>query len=151
MKDKLIQLKNLKTVQSVIIVILFIVFVGFFVYPKNLSRLPKDIDGASLVIASIQQSVNSDFKIHTIDQLFKNYSIPKENLERSYIIFFDYENDGKMDFVTAYTGNDLMMYVASSTSIIEKKPLNYLDDEIFRNGGKIYYRELDWDKIINEK
>jgi cell wall-associated NlpC family hydrolase len=114
-------------------------------------RLPKGIDGSYFVIDGIRKAINPDFKTCTADQLFKLYSIPTEELERGNVIFFDYENDGTIDYATTYLGNGNMIFASSSGAIGELKPFDYLDGEIRSRSGKIHYGQLDWQKISEAK
>jgi len=114
------------------------------------SRFPKGIDGSVPVIYGIRKAVNPNFKDYTADQLFKIYSTRSDTLSAGQLIFFDYENNGTMDYVATFTGDGLMTYASSSSSIVEKRPVNYLDDEISNRGGKIYYAQLNWAKMEEE-
>jgi hypothetical protein len=114
---------------------------------KNQSRLPKDIDGSILVIKGIRQTINPTFRACTADQLFKLYSTPIDQSTKGTLIFFDYDNNGTMDYVATNLGDGLMTYASSSSATIEEKPISYLGDEVLRNGGKMYYAQLNWAKI----
>ena len=115
------------------------------------SRLPKGIDGSVLIIEGIRKSANPNFGTYSADQLFKEYSIPASSSEIGGVIFFDYNNDGIMDYVATNLGNGLMTYAASSSSLVEAKPIDYLDSEVLGQGGKIYYMQLNWGKIVASK
>ena len=114
---------------------------------KNQSRLPKDIDGSILVIKGIRQTINPNFRDCAADQLFKLYSTPINQSTKGTLIFFDYDNNGTMDYVATNLGDGFMTYASSSSATVEEKLISYLGDEVLKNGGKMYYAQLNWAKI----
>jgi hypothetical protein len=114
---------------------------------KNQSKLPKDIDGSILVIKGIRQTVNPNFGDCTADQLFKLYSTPIDQSTKGTLIFFDYDNNGTMDYVATNLGDGFMTYASSSSATVEEKLISHLGDEVLKKGGKMYYAQLNWAKI----
>jgi len=52
-----------------------------------------------------------------------------------------------MDYVATNLGDGFMTYASSSSATVEEKPIDYLGDEVLKNGGKIVYAQLNWEKI----
>ena len=73
---------------------------------KMQSGVPKDIDGSLLVIEGIRQTINPKFRAYTADQLYKIYSTPVDQPTKGTLIFFDYDNDGIMDYVATNIGDE---------------------------------------------
>jgi RHS repeat-associated protein len=110
---------------------------------------PNSVDCSGAIIYGIRQSVDPNFGDHVASALFRNYSIPSDGTGIGTVIFYDYNSDHKIDHVTTYVGNSLIVQPSSGAGKVLLKAINYLDKYTLNQGGKIYYRQLDWQKIIS--
>lgn len=65
------------------------------------------------------------------------------------MIFYDYTSDGTIDHVTTILNPTQMLHPSQGAGILQIQPLNYLDNYTNERGGSIYFRELNWQLIIN--
>ena len=108
---------------------------------------PDKFDCSGAVVAGIR-SITSKFGDYTADQLFKKFSTDHGGKVRGSLIFYDYKGDGKIDHVTTILNESEMLHPSSGALKLQIKPINYLDKYTKDQGGKIYYRQINWDLII---
>ncbi len=76
--------------------------------------------------------------------MFKNYVIPSTSNDRGTLIFYDYTSDGKIDHVTTILNPKQILHPSSGDGELQIRPLNYLDSYTKKQGGRIYYRKINW-------
>jgi len=56
------------------------------------------------------------------------------------MIYFDYDNNGTMDYVATNLGDGFMTYASSSSATVEEKLVSYLGDEVLKTEEKCIMR-----------
>ncbi|MCX6718448.1 MAG: NlpC/P60 family protein [Candidatus Staskawiczbacteria bacterium] len=108
---------------------------------------PDSVDCSGAVIYGIRQSANPNFGDRGADDLYRNYSVSSDSRSRGTVTFYDYTSDGRIDHVTTNVGNGSMVNPLNPDTGVLLTPTNYQDDYTYKQGGSIYHRQLDWQKI----
>jgi RHS repeat-associated protein len=111
---------------------------------------PDAYDCSSTACYGIRTVANAKFGDYSADGLFRKFSIPSNSHSRGSVIFYDYTSDGRIDHVTTIINSKDMLHPSSGAGVLQIKPIHYLDNYTNKQGGIIYYREFNWQLIINK-
>jgi RHS repeat-associated protein len=110
---------------------------------------PHGFDCSGTVCFGIRQ-LAPEFIRTTADGLYRNYTVSSSSRGRGTLIFYDYKSDGKIDHVTTILNDTQMLHPSQSKGILELRPIDYLNNYTNKQGGSIYYREINWSIILKD-
>ena len=98
------------------------------------------------------RAITPNFPRLTANDIYNKYTIPANGQVPGTLIFYDYGSNGTMDHVATIVNSTQILHPSSGDGILEIQPIHYLDSYTTdtRNGA-IYYRQLNWDIILNTK
>ena len=119
-------------------------------YMATLAGVPYNILDCSGGVSKGIQQINPNFQRTTAQGLYDNWTVPTEDPSAGSLMFYDYQNSDKaIDHVTTILGDGKHMLHASPRGS-EIRPTDFIKDT-YRGGTSIYYRNVNWNKIIQIK
>ena len=110
---------------------------------------PDKYDCSSSVCYGIGSALGKDIEDNTADQLYRKYTVPTDSRARGVLIFYDWENDGKIDHVTVITDANNMVHASSSRDKLVNYNIDRLNNYATKNDGVFYYRMVNWSLFGN--
>jgi cell wall-associated NlpC family hydrolase len=114
---------------------------------------PDAVDCSGAIIYGIRKSINSKFGDYTAEAIYENYTVPSTQLGGpGTLIFYDNTADGKtnIDHVATYEGNKTIIDPNAVSGNAAVEPASYEGNFTAKNGGQVYYGQLDWQKIFSQ-
>jgi len=113
---------------------------------------PDKVDCSGAICYGILKLTGTDFRTtHTANKLYDEYSSNGGNKAAGTVVFYDYTNDGYIDHVTTILDPNHMVHPSSGSGKVLNVSQTYLDNYTSKQGGKIYYRQLNWPTTFTSK